>query len=64
MTAQRTRSARGRGSRRSAGRMIAVSGLVAGAFFMEMLDGTVIATALPQMARSFGVSAVSISISA
>ena len=26
--------------------------LIAGAFFMENLDGTVIATALPQMARS------------
>jgi EmrB/QacA subfamily drug resistance transporter len=32
--------------------------LVAGAFFMEMLDGTIIATALPQIARSFGVSPV------
>ena len=32
--------------------------LVAGAFFMENLDGTVIATALPQMARSFGVHPV------
>lgn len=29
--------------------------LVAGAFFMEFLDGTVIATAIPQMAVSFGV---------
>ena len=29
--------------------------LVAGAFFMENLDGTVIATALPQMAQTFGV---------
>ncbi len=28
--------------------------LVAGAFFMEFLDGTVIATALPDMAKSFG----------
>ena len=32
--------------------------LVAGAFFMEFLDGTVIATALPDMAKSFGVQAV------
>lgn len=32
--------------------------LVASAFFMEFLDGTVIANALPDMARSFGVSAV------
>ena len=29
--------------------------LVAGAFFMEFLDGTIIATAIPQMAVSFGV---------
>ena len=32
--------------------------LVAGAFFMENLDGTVIATALPQMAVSFGAHPV------
>ncbi|MEX3934713.1 MFS transporter [Paraburkholderia phymatum] len=36
--------------------------LVAAAFFMENLDGTIIATALPQMARSFGVHAVDLSI--
>ena len=36
--------------------------LVAGAFFMELLDGTVIATALPQMAQSFGVRPVDLSI--
>lgn len=36
--------------------------LVAGAFFMEFLDGTVIATALPDMARSFGVEAVALNI--
>lgn len=36
--------------------------LVAGAFFMENLDGTIIATALPQMARSFGVHPVDLSI--
>ena len=36
--------------------------LVAGAFFMEFLDGTVIATALPDMARSFGVDAVALNI--
>ena len=34
-------------------RLIAL--LVAGAFFMEFLDGTVIATAIPQMAVTFGV---------
>jgi len=36
--------------------------LVAGAFFMEFLDGTVIATALPDMATSFGVDAVALNI--
>jgi EmrB/QacA subfamily drug resistance transporter len=36
--------------------------LVAGALFMEQLDGTVIATALPQMAASFGVTAVDLNV--
>ncbi|WP_158902495.1 MFS transporter [Burkholderia sp. L27(2015)] len=36
--------------------------IVASAFFMENLDATVIATALPHMAQSFGVTAVSLSI--
>ncbi|MFM8053980.1 MFS transporter [Klebsiella pneumoniae] len=36
--------------------------LVAGAFFMEFLDGTVFATALPDMARDFGVTAVELNI--
>ena len=36
--------------------------LVAGALFMEQLDGTVIATALPQMAQSFGVAAVDLNV--
>jgi EmrB/QacA subfamily drug resistance transporter len=36
--------------------------LVAGAFFMENLDGTVITTAVPQMARSFGVNPVDLNI--
>jgi EmrB/QacA subfamily drug resistance transporter len=36
--------------------------LVAGAMFMEQLDGTVIATALPQMAVSFQVAAVDLNI--
>jgi len=39
-----------------------VTTLIAGAFFMENLDGTIIATALPQMAISFRVSAVSLNI--
>jgi EmrB/QacA subfamily drug resistance transporter len=36
--------------------------LVAGAMFMEQLDGTVIATALPQIAASFGVAAVDLNV--
>ena len=36
--------------------------LVAGAFFMEFIDGTVIATALPDMAKTFGVEAVALNI--
>ncbi|WP_239133609.1 MFS transporter [Rugosimonospora africana] len=36
--------------------------LVAGAFFMEMLDGTIIATAAPSMARSFGVASADIGV--
>jgi EmrB/QacA subfamily drug resistance transporter len=36
--------------------------LVAGAFFMENLDGTVIATALPQMGVSFHVSPVDLNM--
>ena len=40
----------------------AIAFLVAGAFFMENLDGTVIATALPQMAHSFGVRPVDLNL--
>lgn len=40
----------------------AVALLVASAFFMENLDGTVIATALPSIARSFGTRPVDVSI--
>ncbi|HTD43756.1 MAG TPA: MFS transporter [Bryobacteraceae bacterium] len=43
-------------------RSVFVALLVAGAFFMENLDGTVIATALPQMAASFGVSPVDLNL--
>src|ERR1700734_313344 len=39
-----------------------VTPLIPGAFFMENLDGTIIATALPQMARSFHASAVSLNL--
>ena len=36
--------------------------LVTGAFFMENLDATVIVTALPQMAKDFGVHPVDMNI--
>ncbi|OYX34331.1 MAG: hypothetical protein B7Y99_05655 [Caulobacterales bacterium 32-69-10] len=36
--------------------------IMASVFFMESLDGTVIVTALPQMARSFGVTATDLSL--
>ena len=36
--------------------------LVTGAMFMEVLDGNIIATALPDMARSFGVQAVQLNV--
>lgn len=36
--------------------------LVAGAYFMEMLDGTVVVSALPQMADSFGVQPIDLNI--
>ena len=39
-----------------------VTTLIAGAFFMENLDGTIIATALPQMAHSFHSSAVALNL--
>lgn len=40
----------------------AIALLVAGAFFMENLDGTILTTAIPRMAISFGVSPVSLNI--
>jgi len=36
--------------------------LVAGAFFMENLDGTIVATAAPRMARSLGVQPVDLNV--
>ena len=36
--------------------------VVAVAFFMQMLDGTIITTSLPQMAHSFGIEPVAMSI--
>jgi EmrB/QacA subfamily drug resistance transporter len=44
------------------GKTTSVSILVATAFFMENLDGTVIATALPDMGKSFHVSPVDLNI--
>jgi EmrB/QacA subfamily drug resistance transporter len=41
---------------------IFITTLIAGAFFMENLDGTIIATALPQMARSFHTGAVYLNV--
>src|ERR1700743_1268159 len=46
----------------SSHRPLLIALLVAGAFFMENLDGTVIATALPQMAVSFGARPVDLNI--
>lgn len=46
----------------TAGSPLLIALLVAGAFFMENLDGTVIATALPQMAVSFGTRPVDLNI--
>ena len=43
-------------------RAVLIALLVAGAYFMENLDGTVIATALPQMAVTFGKQAVDLNI--
>jgi EmrB/QacA subfamily drug resistance transporter len=49
-------------SQESSDRSQLVAFIVAVAFFMENLDGTAIATALPQMALSFGVSPAHLSI--
>jgi len=39
-----------------------IASIVAGAFFMQLLDGAIINTSLPQMAQSFGVTPVGVSI--
>lgn len=44
------------------GRLRLVTWLVAGALFMEILDGVIIAPALPSMARSFGMTALELNI--
>ena len=50
------------GTGRASGLNRPLAVLVAGAYFMENLDGTIIATALPQMAHSFGVGPNSLSL--
>ncbi|WGF86395.1 MFS transporter [Marinivivus vitaminiproducens] len=59
MTVSRSHGAERPGA---SGRANAIAYLVAGAFFMENLDATVIVTALPQMAESFGVQPVDLNI--
>ncbi|WNI16719.1 MFS transporter [Actinacidiphila sp. ITFR-21] len=44
------------------GRQRAVALLIAGCFFMENLDGTIVSTAAPQMGASLGVSATAIGL--
>jgi len=46
----------------SAVRVESVALIVAGALFMQMLDGTIIVTAIPAMAASFGVSPLSMGV--
>ncbi|RUT90602.1 MFS transporter, partial [Mesorhizobium sp. USDA-HM6] len=46
----------------SARRSRRVALIVAVAFFMQLLDSTIISTSLPQMGQSFGVPAVAMSI--
>jgi MFS family permease len=43
-------------------RAMQITALVAAALFMENLDSTIIVTALPQMARSFGTDPVGLNI--
>jgi EmrB/QacA subfamily drug resistance transporter len=45
-----------------AGRARVVALVVAVAFFMQLLDSTIVVTSLPQMSRDFGVTPVSMSI--
>jgi EmrB/QacA subfamily drug resistance transporter len=46
----------------SALRMRVIMALVTGAMFMEILDGTIITTALPSMAVSFGTTAIELNL--
>jgi len=43
-------------------RMRVIMALVTGAMFMEMLDGTIITTALPAMAESLGTTAIALNL--
>jgi len=45
-----------------AGRPRLVAGIVAVAFFMQMIDGTIIATSLPAMAADFRIDAISLNV--
>ena len=45
-----------------AGRARLVALVVAVSFFMQLLDGTIVITSLPQMGQDFGVTPVSMSI--
>ncbi|TCL73847.1 MFS transporter [Rhizobium sp. BK251] len=58
-TVQTTENREGVESGRQA-RIVAL--VVAVSFFMQILDGTIVATSLPQMAQSFGVQPVAMSI--
>jgi EmrB/QacA subfamily drug resistance transporter len=51
-----------KGDAQSARRAKIVALVVAVSFFMQILDGTIVTTSLPQMAASFGVQPVSMSI--
>ncbi|MFZ7086925.1 MFS transporter [Curtobacterium sp. RRHDQ10] len=48
--------------RRRIGRGTAVAVLVAGTYFMELLDGTIVATAAPAMGRDLGVDSAAIGV--
>jgi EmrB/QacA subfamily drug resistance transporter len=43
-------------------RQLGLTLLVAGTFFMEILDGTILSTAAPSIARSFSVSSAAVSV--
>ncbi|MDQ1577584.1 MAG: hypothetical protein QOE21_271 [Microbacteriaceae bacterium] len=51
-----------RGKSTAETRQLALTLLVAGTFFMENLDGTILATAAPRMATDLGVNSAAISV--